>query len=67
MPLEIVDYMCVGCPFGRDFEYEISVVDKYETKLFKAVNNIFKDAYEYTRKYKAFCKEKNEEEKYTKE
>ena len=58
---------CAGCPFGRDFEYELSVIDKYEPKFYKAVNNIFKDAYEYTRKYKAFYKEKNEEEKRLKE
>lgn len=58
---------CCGCPFGRDFEYELSVIDKYEPKFYKAVNNIFKDAYEYTRKYKEFYKAKNEEEKRAKE
>lgn len=45
---------CAGCPFGRDFEQELSVIEQYEPKLFKAVNNIFGDSYEYTRKYKAF-------------
>lgn len=45
---------CVGCPFGRDFEFELNVVNNYESKLHKAVCNIFKDSYEYTRKYKAF-------------
>lgn len=58
---------CTGCPYGRDFEFELSVIDKHEPKLYKAVNNIFKDAYEYTRKYKAFYKEKNDEEKRAKE
>lgn len=48
---------CAGCPFGRDFEQELSVIEQYEPKLFKAVNNIFGDSYEYTRKYKAFCEE----------
>lgn len=48
---------CAGCPFGRDFEYELEVVEKYEPKLFVAVNNIFGDSYEYTRKYKEFCEE----------
>lgn len=48
---------CVGCPYGKDFEYELEVVKQYEPKLYKAVNNIFKDSYEYTRKYRQFIKE----------
>lgn len=51
---------CAGCPFGRDFEYELEVIEKYEPKLYKAVNNIFGNSYEYTRKYKQFCKEMKE-------
>lgn len=47
---------CAGCPFGRDFEFELEVLEKYEPKLFKAVCNIFKDSYEYTRKYREFRK-----------
>lgn len=58
---------CAGCPFGRDFEQELEVIEKYEPKLFKAVNNIFGDSYELTRKYREFYKKKNEEEKLTKE
>lgn len=48
---------CAGCPFGRDFEYELEIIEKYEPKLFVAVTRIFKDSYEYTRKYKELCKE----------
>ena len=48
---------CVGCPFGRNFEYELEVVKQYEPKLYKAICNIFKDSYEYTRKYKEFIKQ----------
>lgn len=48
---------CAGCPFGRDFEQELKVIEKYEPKLYKAVNNIFGDSYEYTRQYKRFCNE----------
>ena len=48
---------CAGCPFGRDFEFELSVIEKYEPKLFKAVNNIFGESYEYTRAYRNFCEE----------
>lgn len=45
---------CAGCPFGRDFEQELEIIKEYEPKLYKAVNNIFGDSYEYTRKYKKF-------------
>ena len=54
---------CCGCPFGRDFEYELQVIEKYEPKLFNAVNNIFGESYEYTRQYKQFCKEMNEKQR----
>lgn len=54
---------CAGCPFGRDFEDELKVIEKYESKLFVAVNNIFGDSYEYTRKYREFCKMMNEKER----
>lgn len=45
---------CCGCPFGREFEQELQIINKFEPKFYKAVNNIFKDSYEYTRKYKEF-------------
>lgn len=54
---------CAGCPFGRDFEYELEVIEKYEPKLFVAVNNIFGDSFEYIRKYREFCKEMDEKKK----
>lgn len=54
---------CAGCPFGRDFENELEIIEKHEPKLFIAVNNIFGDSYEYTRKYREFCEMKNKEEK----
>lgn len=47
---------CCGCPFGRNFEYELQILEKFEPKLFKAVINIFKDSYEYTRLYNEFKK-----------
>lgn len=50
---------CACCPFGRHFEHELEVVKKYEPKLYKAVNNIFGDSYEYTRRYRQFVKEMN--------
>lgn len=54
---------CCCCPYGRDFEYELKITKEYEPKLFTAVNNIFGDSYEYTRKYKEFCKEMDGGEK----
>ena len=50
---------CAGCPFGRDFEQELQIIEKYEPKLFIAVNNIFGDSYDYIRRYKEFCRLKN--------
>lgn len=49
---------CSGCPYGRDFEFELKVLEEYEPKLFKAVNNIFGKSYDYTRKYREYRKEK---------
>ena len=54
---------CAGCPFGRDFEFELEIMEKYEPKLYKAVNIIFGLSYEYTRKYREFCKIKDEEKR----
>jgi 3'-phosphoadenosine 5'-phosphosulfate sulfotransferase (PAPS reductase)/FAD synthetase len=50
---------CAGCPYGRDFEQELQVIQEHEPKLLVAVNNIFGKAYEYTRQYRDFYKEKN--------
>lgn len=54
---------CAGCSYGRDFEYELEVLKEHEPNLYKAVNNIFGKSYEYTRKYREFCKEMNEKAK----
>lgn len=54
---------CAGCPFGRQYEFELEVLQKYEPMLYKAACNIFKESYEYTRKYRAFCRQKEEEKK----
>jgi 3'-phosphoadenosine 5'-phosphosulfate sulfotransferase (PAPS reductase)/FAD synthetase len=50
---------CCCCPYGREFEKELEIVKEHEPKLYKAVNNIFKDSYEYTRKYREFYREMN--------
>ena len=51
---------CCGCPYGRDCNFELKVLEKYEPKLYKAVNNIFKDSYEYTKKYYEFRRSYND-------
>ena len=47
---------CAGCPFGRDFEFELDAIQQHEPNLYNAVNNIFGESYEYTRQYKTFYK-----------
>jgi len=54
---------CCGCPFGKHFEEELLIIQTYEPKLYKAVNSIFGDSYEYTRQYRAFVKKRIEETK----
>ena len=49
---------CCGCPFGRKFEFELEVIKNYEPKFYNAVNNVFKDSYEYTRAYREFKNKK---------
>ena len=43
---------CVGCPYGKELSNEMAIMEQYEPKLAKAANNIFKDSYEYTKKYR---------------
>ena len=48
---------CAGCPYGKNFEEELIAMRQYEPKLFKAVNVVFYDSYEYTRAYRKFVNE----------
>ena len=50
---------CCGCPFGKNFDYELQVMEKYEPKLYKAAIHIFGKSYEYTRAYRKFYQEMN--------
>ena len=45
---------CAGCPFGSNFENELEIIEKYEPKLYAAVNKIFGKSYDYTRRYREF-------------
>ena len=48
---------CSGCPYAFDLEAELEAVEKYEPKLYKALNKVFGESYEYTRKYREFQKQ----------
>lgn len=54
---------CCGCPFNLKLAAESAAMEKYEPKLYKAVCNVFKDSYEYTRMYREFVKEEKAKEK----
>lgn len=46
---------CAGCPYGRTPENELAILKEYEPGLYKGVTNIFKDSYEWTKKYREFA------------
>lgn len=48
---------CCGCPYGKDFEQELELMQKYEPKFYKAAVKIFGASYEYTRNYYKFREE----------
>lgn len=48
---------CFGCPFGKTFEEELSVIEKYEPRLLNAATAIFGESYQYTRAFLDFRKE----------
>lgn len=57
---------CACCPYGhanQELFKELEILRKYEKNLYTAVNNVFKDSYEYTRKYYEFRKEMELKEK----
>lgn len=54
---------CVGCPFARDLQHELDIFDAYEPNMGKACRIIFKDTYEYTKKYREFVAEMNFKQK----
>lgn len=45
---------CPGCPYGKDFELELELMQQYEPKFYKAACTIFGDSYEYTRNFMQF-------------
>lgn len=57
---------CPGCPYGKEFEQELELMQKYEPKFYRAATKLFGPSYEYTRAYlryrEARNKRKQEEE-----
>ena len=51
---------CSGCPFGRDFNVELDLANKYEPKFSAASKAVFSDSYAYTNEYKE-CRRKKEQ------
>lgn len=47
---------CSGCPYAKDFEFELEMTAKYEPKMYNALNKVFGQSYDYTRKYREFQK-----------
>lgn len=57
---------CCCCPYGwvhNELLKELEAIKLNEPKLYKAVNNVFKDSYEYTRQYLQFRKEMKDKER----
>jgi 3'-phosphoadenosine 5'-phosphosulfate sulfotransferase (PAPS reductase)/FAD synthetase len=54
---------CVGCPFNRQLRQDLAITKQYEPNMYKAVNNIFKDSYEYTKQYRQFVADTKRKEK----
>lgn len=48
---------CPGCPYGKEFEQELELMQKYEPKFYRAALKIFGASYEYTRGYLRFREE----------
>ena len=48
---------CPGCPYGKEFEQELELMQKYEPKFYRAALKIFGESYEYTRAYLRYREE----------
>lgn len=48
---------CPGCPYGKNFEQELELMEKYEPKFYRAALKVFGASYDYTRGYLRFREE----------
>ncbi len=58
---------CCGCPYGKNFEQELQLMQKYEPKFYKAALKIFGESYEYTRGYLRFREDMKAKERHGEE
>lgn len=58
---------CCGCPYGLYMDRELDAMEVYEPKLYKFCNNMFRESYDYTRRFREFQKLKRYENKADKE
>ena len=56
---------CACCPFGRDFEAELTAAKEYEPKLYNAAIRVFGPSYEYTRAYRTYVRTMDEKARAT--
>ena len=52
---------CAGCPFGKDFEQELLLTERYEPNMNRAMKALFGESYDYTRRYLEFRRQMKEE------
>lgn len=57
---------CAGCPFGKDFEGELALAEKYEPKFHKAMLKVFGESYDYTRRFLEFREQLKEDDSWLK-
>ena len=50
---------CAGCPYGRNYNFERTVIRENEPKLCVAIENMWGEVYDYTDKYHEFQKMMN--------
>lgn len=48
---------CAACPFGQNFLEEMDLLEQFEPRLAKGINNIFSPTYKWTVKYREFVAE----------
>ena len=49
---------CVGCPFNRNVFSDIETVEEFEPNMARAARKVFEDAYEYTRGYREYKRDR---------
>ena len=54
---------CAGCPFGRRYEEELALAEKYEPKFHKAMLKVFGPSYEYRRQFEVFREKMRQKER----